>query len=215
MVVRHLIKIALVCLASVAAYLVYGFTALVAPWYVALGAAGSLVGTYIGLAFADVPSAQRARAIMVARGAMVVEAVYGFLFVLSVQSPEVFRAPLSLYLSVPLSILHGAAFSVLAYFVSLFVVHEAHGAIEDAPADPQRVAIVDALGAVVDVSRAILDRLDQPRAIAAPELRPDVPLLAQDEDATIDINGKALSLRQLADMTGMPLTTLRRKVEKL
>lgn len=209
---KHLIKLALFCLAAVAAYLVYGFTSLVAPWYVALGAAGSLVGTYIGIAFADVPPPQRPRAILVARGAMAVEAVYGFLFMLSVQSPEVFRAPLSLYLSVPLSILHGAAFSVLAYFVSLFVVHEAHGGATYEPPAPQDTAIADALGAVVDVSRAVLARLDEPRAIAAPEPRQLAPV---SEDETIELNGKAVSLRQLADLTGVPLTTLRRKVDKL
>lgn len=131
---KHLIKVALVCLASVAAYLVYGFTSQVAPWYVATGAAGSLVGTYIGLAFAEVPIPQRPRAIQVARGAMVVEAIYGFLFVLSVQSPEVFHAPLSLWISVPLAGLHGAAFSILAYFVSLFVVHERADPAQSDPA---------------------------------------------------------------------------------
>ncbi|HNB06948.1 MAG TPA: hypothetical protein PKV97_13530 [Thauera aminoaromatica] len=212
---KHLIKLALFCLAAVAAYLVYGFTALVAPWYVALGAAGSLVGTYIGLAFADVPAAQRPRAIMVARGAMVVEAVYGFLFMLSVQSPEVFHTPLSLYLSVPLSILHGAAFSVLAYFVSLFVVHEARGVPDAAPIEPRDQAIVDALGAVVEVSRAVLARLDEPRSIAAPEPIQAVPLLEQDVDQTIQVGGKAVSLRKLAEISGKPLTSLRREIEKL
>lgn len=208
---KHLIKMALFFLAGVAAYLVYGFTSLVAPWYVALGAAGSLVGTYVGLAFADVPPAQRPRAIMVARGAMVVEAVYGFLFILSLQSPDVFHAPLDLWLSVPLAALHGSAFSVLAYFVSLFVVHEAHGGAQAAPVAPQEVAIVEALGAVVEVSRAVLARLDEPRAIPAPEPRQLAP--ADDADV-VQIGAQSYSVRQLAAQLGMPESTMRRKLAK-
>lgn len=207
---KHLIKLALVCLAAVAASLVYGFTALVAPWYIALGAAGSLVGTYIGLAFADVPAEQRDRAIYVARGAMVVEALYGFLYVLSLQSPEVFQTPLSLWLSVPLAALHGAAFSILAYFVSLFVVHERGGVAHPDPAAERDRAIVEVL-------ERVLDRFGSHDAPAAPLPAPDVPRLIQadPEEETIEVGGKVVSLRKLADATGVPLTSLRRKVNEL
>lgn len=119
---QHLIKLALVALASVAAFFVYGFTALVAPWYIAAAAALSLVGTYIGLAFAAIPKHQRERAQWVAWGAMLIEAIYGTLYVLSVERPALFVAP-PLAADIAISILHGAAFSVLAFFVSLFVVH--------------------------------------------------------------------------------------------
>src|SRR5688500_5928715 len=120
---RHLIKLALVFLAAVAAYFVYGFTIHVAPELVAWLAAGSLVGTYIGLAFADIPQHQQARAQWVARWACGIEAAYGVLYVLHEQSPEWFAAPLPLWASVLLACLHGAPISVLAYCVSLFVVH--------------------------------------------------------------------------------------------
>lgn len=56
---------------------------------------------------------------------MIIEAVYGTLYVLHVQSPELFSRPLQLWLSGILAILHGAAFSVLAYCVSIFVFHDA------------------------------------------------------------------------------------------
>lgn len=172
---KHLIKIALTALAAVASFYVYGFTALVAPWYVALGAAGSLVGTYIGLAFADIPIEQRGKAMYVAWAAMITEALYGVLYVLSVQSPEVFHAPLSLWLSVPLAVLHGAAFSVMAFFVSLFVVHERRTMVRPT------VQVVPAL---------------------------------EDEEA-IRVGGRTYSLRQLAQLTNIPLTTLRRRVAQL
>ncbi|MEI6181466.1 MAG: hypothetical protein WCP31_11975 [Chloroflexales bacterium] len=74
---HHVIKVALVLLASVAAFLVYGFTALIAPWPVAVFAAGSLVSTYIGLAFADISAGQQRNAVRVAVAAMVIEALYG------------------------------------------------------------------------------------------------------------------------------------------
>ena len=121
---RHLIKLALMLLAAVAATFVYGFVALVAHWGVALLAAGSLVGTYIGLAWAEIPQAQQRRAQHVAIGAMLVEAAYGTLYVMHVQDPALFVPPLPLAINAPLALLHGAAFSVLAYFVSVFVVHE-------------------------------------------------------------------------------------------
>ena len=87
---HHLIKVALVALATVAAYFVYGFTAAVAPWPVAVASAGSLVGTYLGLAFADIPARQRERASRVALGAMLIEACYGTLYV---RARVVRRAP--------------------------------------------------------------------------------------------------------------------------
>lgn len=139
---KHLIKLALIALATVAAYFVFGFTSSVAPLPVAVAAAGSLVGTYIGLAFATIPDRQRARAGRVALGAMLIEAAYGSLYVLALQYPDFFAAP-PWFVAVPVAILHGAAFSVLAYFVSLFVVNEAESAQE-----PAHAAHGDALDAV-------------------------------------------------------------------
>lgn len=121
---RHLIKFSMFFLAIVSTYFVGKFTAQVAPGLVAVGAAVSLVATYVGLAFADIPQAQRGKALWVARCAMAIEAIYGTLYVLSEQTPGIFAAPLDLWVSVPLAILHGSVFSVLLYYVSLFIVHE-------------------------------------------------------------------------------------------
>jgi len=178
---RHLLKLALLMLAGVASYYVYGFTVQVAPFPIALGAAGSLVGTYVGLAFADVPSDQRSRAMYVARAAMIVEALYGFLFVLAQQSPEWFAVPMHPALSIALAALHGAAFSVLAFFVSLFIVHE-RGGLPETPADARDRVIVETL-------HAIVTRLDAPRLAAS-----DRPLLEKDVSSVrLETSGEPLS----------------------
>lgn len=141
---RHLIKVALVLLASVAAFLVYGFTAATAPVAVAALAAGSLVSTYIGLAFADVPAGQQRNARRVAVAAMVIEALYGTLYVLGLQYPAFFAAP-PVWAAIPLAMLHGASFSVLAYFVSLFVLHAQGDGPVTTPEERVAVALAEAL----------------------------------------------------------------------
>ncbi|MEI6180999.1 MAG: hypothetical protein WCP31_09600 [Chloroflexales bacterium] len=142
---HHLIKVALVLLASVAAFLVYGFTTLIAPWPVAVFAAGSLVSTYIGLAFADISVGQQHNAVRVAVAAMVIEALYGTLYVLSGQYPAFFAAP-PWYAAIPLAALHGASFSVLAFFVSLFVFHAQRSA---EPVEPVEVRIASILAGIL------------------------------------------------------------------
>ena len=160
---HHLIKLALVALATVAAYFVYGFTAAVAPWPVAVASAGSLVGTYLGLAFADIPARQRDRASRVALGAMLIEACYGTLYVLNLQAPAWFVAP-PWFVAVPLAVLHGASFSVLAYFVSIFLVHEA---AEDAAAHPAQ-ELAQTLALVLSELRTPAQAaLPEPQAVAA------------------------------------------------
>lgn len=166
---KHLIKVALVLLAGVAAYLVYGFTADVAPWAVAALAAGSLVSTYIGLAFADIPDGQQQNAVRVAVAAMVVEALYGTLFVLSLQYPAFFAVP-PVWAAVPLAALHGASFSVLAFFVSLFVFHAQRGAgVVTSP--EERVALI-----LADALRPLLEAPAHP---ALPEPQANYPRAEQ------------------------------------
>lgn len=148
------IRLALVANAAVAAYLVYAFTAPVTGNEVAVFAAGALVLTYVGLAALHVPVHQQARARKVAISAMLIEAAYGALFVLAKQSPELFAPPLSLWASIPLALLHGSAFSVLAYFISLFVLHQ-----DAAPAGPFDELLVE-LRIITRDLRAQADALD-------------------------------------------------------
>ena len=179
---RHLIKIALVLLAAVAAWLVFGFGTAVLPLPVASLSAGSLVATYIGLAFADIPQAQQARAQRVAWAAMVVEALYGTLYVLSLQYPAFFAAP-PVWAAVPLAGLHGASFSVLAFFVSLFVFHAQRG--DGTLVSPEeRVALIlaEALRPVLvaPAAPALMEpQASYPRAepVPAPEAAQPVPTL--------------------------------------
>lgn len=151
---KHLIKLALILNAGVAAAFVWLFSSPFG-WLIGALAAGSLVGTYIGLAFADIPAEQRPRALWVAGAACSVEALYGFLYVLSQQSPEWFAAPMPIWLSVCLAALHGSAFSVLAFFISLFVVHSWREA--DAPSAIERR---DQL--LIEALERLLPRLDAP-----------------------------------------------------
>lgn len=184
---RHLIKVALVLLAGVAAYLVYGFTAAVAPMAVAALAAGSLVGTYIGLAFAEIPDGQQQNAVRVAVAAMVVEALYGTLFVLSQQYPDFFARP-PVWAAVPLAALHGASFSVLAFFVSLFVFHAQRG--HAAAATPEeRVALIlaEALRPVLQApaqAAQLPEQASYPRAQAVAEPVAAQPVLTPQRTCT-------------------------------
>lgn len=169
---RHLIKIALFLLAGVAAFFVYGFTSQVAPVLVAVLAAGSLVGTYIGLAFAEIPGGQRDRARHVAIAAMVIEALYGWLYVLSLQYPAFFATP-PVIAAILLAALHGASFSVLAYFVSLFVVHEERGAVAASP-EQQLVTVLEVLASNAEQQGMILKQLAAPApALPRQETYPD------------------------------------------
>lgn len=161
---KHLIKAALFALAAVAAYFVYAFTSQVAPLVVAVAAAGSLVGTYVGLAFADIPVHQRARAGHVALGAMLIEAAYGSLYVLSLQFPGFFAAP-PVWVAIPLALLHGAAFSILAYFVSIFVVHEAAQPAAPVAQPAAQAAQPDAL----ELLRLLVAELRSAPALPAPQ----------------------------------------------
>lgn len=197
---KHLIKLALVLLAGTAAYFVFEFVNQVAAFGVALFASGSLVATYVGLAFAPIPHTQRRHAVIVARVAMGIEAAYGFLYVLSLQSPDVFARPLNIWLSVPLALLHGGAFSVLAYFVSLFVVHG-----QDDAAQRGALTIAEQRDLViVETLEKLTARLDMPAA----------PQLTDDGAERIAVDGKSISLRQLSRQLGTPLTTLRRKLDQ-
>jgi hypothetical protein len=197
---KHLIKLALVLLAGTAAYFVFEFVNQVAAFGVALFASGSLVATYVGLAFAPIPQAQRRRATLVAQVAMGIEAAYGFLYVLSLQSPDVFARPLNIWLSVPLALLHGGAFSVLAYFVSLFVVHG-----QDEMAQSGALTIAEQRDLViVEALEKLTARLEAPAA----------PQLTDDGAERITVDGKSISLRQLSRQLGTPLTTLRRKMDQ-
>ncbi len=170
---RHLIKIALVLLASVAAYYVYGFTSMVADQWIAYGAAGSLVGTYVGLAFAEIPARQSKRAALVAQGAMAIEAIYGTLYVLQVQSPELFVRPLPIWASIALAVLHGGAFSVLAFFVSMFVVNAGN----DAPHMPAPEQ------AMLALCRDMLEEMRGRDHMMPTYIQPYAPALPQDVPA--------------------------------
>lgn len=120
---KHLIKAALVMLGAVAAYFVYGFTAKVSHPGVALFAAASLVSTYVGLAYAPMSAKQRKHAGYVAWAAMIIEALYGFHYVLELLAPQLFAPPMPFILAAWLAFLHGSAFTMIGFFVTTLVIH--------------------------------------------------------------------------------------------
>ena len=170
---RHIIKLALFLLAAVAAFFVYSFTIKVADELIAYLAAGSLVGTYIGLAFAEMPTRKQQRtATAIAWCAMVIESVYGLLYVLSVQSPELFTPPLPVLFSVVLAALHGSAFSVLCFSVSMFVLGEQSIRHTEQPEDTSKqrdLAIIDAVSILVDSVQSKSVQISTP-TVQHPEL---------------------------------------------
>lgn len=206
---KHIIKLAMVALAVVATYYVAMFTAQVAPLWVAVAASGSLVCSYVGLAFADIPQAQQRQARAVAVAAMVIEALYGFLYVLHVQSPAVFAAPLPLWLSVPLAALHGAPFTVLLYFVSLFIVHGNQSAPSVTATATRDDAIVASLASLTQLVDVVVARLDTDPQPARNQVAPEVAPVAQIEDGQVskreqilDLHEEGLSQSEIARQIG-------------
>lgn len=148
---RHLLKLSMVLLASVAVFFVYSFTAQVAPWYVAVVSAGSLVSVYLGLAYTPIPRSQRRFAISISALAMLIEMLYGILYVLSVQAPYLFEPPLPMWADIALVVLHGAPFTLLLFGVSLFIVHNQH--------DPQHLSTEERIVITLDQQAQILKQL--------------------------------------------------------
>ena len=199
---KHVIKIALVLLAGVAAYFVYGFTVQVAPPWIAGLAAGSLVGTYLGLAFADIPEGQQVNAVRVAWAAMGVEAVYGTLFVLSLQYPAFFHSP-PWWAAVPLAALHGGAFSVLAFFVSLFIFHAQRGAVA-AGSPEERVALI--------LAEALRPVLMPAQPAALPE--PDATYARAQQQPTPEAAQPVLTLPEACPACGTEPTKMQARTAK-
>jgi|GEM_PF-5788140 len=162
---RHLLKLSMVLLACVAVFFVYSFTAQVAPWYIALLSAGSLVSVYLGLAYTPIPQSQRRFAISISALAMLIEMFYGILYVLNVQAPYLFNPPLPLWADIALSVLHGAPFTLLLFSVSMFVFHN--------QIDTQRLSAEERIVVTLDQQAQLLKQLTDAQAmLAAPQEMP-------------------------------------------
>ena len=162
---RHLLKLSMVLLACVAVFFVYSFTAQVAPWYIALLSAGSLVSVYLGLAYTPIPQSQRRFAISISALAMLIEMFYGILYVLNVQAPYLFNPPLPLWADIALSVLHGAPFTLLLFSVSMFVFHN--------QIDTQRLSTEERIVVTLDQQAQLLKQLTDAQAmLAAPQEMP-------------------------------------------
>jgi hypothetical protein len=147
---KHLL-LPMVLLAGVAVYFVFSFTAMVAPWYIALLSAGSLVSVYLGLAGTQLPQSQQPLAIGISALAMVIEMLYGILYVLNLQAPYLFVAPLPLWADIALAVLHGAPFTLLLFAVSLLMVHKQNS--------PQHILMEDRITIALEQQSQILKQL--------------------------------------------------------
>lgn len=115
-------------LALAAAYGVYEFQREFVPSLVALISAAAFELTYLALAFVETQDRRRAQAVAVA--AVVVSVLYNSLSALFHKAPGLLDAP-DLWAVVALAVLHGAPLAVIAYNLSVLLMHE-HPAHESA-----------------------------------------------------------------------------------
>ena len=119
---KHLIKLSMVSLAVVSVYYVASFLWMVAHPVVSVLSGASLVFTYVGLAYTPFNGKQKDFAIYVAAFAMGIEVAYGVTWNMSQLSPEMFvLSSMPIWMSITLSLLHGAPFSILLFLTSLLV----------------------------------------------------------------------------------------------
>jgi hypothetical protein len=125
-------RLALVMLALTAAYGVYEFQLVFVPWWIALASATAFELVYVALAVLSTPDRRRAAAI--AFTAVGVSVVYNSLAALFTRRPELLNAP-PLWADVALATLHGAPLAIVAYNLSVLLVHQR------TPAEHERSAL--------------------------------------------------------------------------
>jgi hypothetical protein len=114
-------RLALVMLALTAAYGVYEFQLVFVPWWIALASATAFELVYVALAVLETPDRRRAAAI--AFTAVAVSVVYNSLAALFTRRPEAL-ANTPLWADVLLAGLHGAPLAIVAYNLSVLLVHQ-------------------------------------------------------------------------------------------
>lgn len=122
--------IALVLLATSAAYGVYVFSLLFVPHIFALITAGAFEATYIGLGVAKLSGEQRAHATWISGSAVAVSIIYNTLSAIFHLLPAVTISIatatgwVSITGIVILAILHGAPLALTAFFLSSLILHK-------------------------------------------------------------------------------------------
>lgn len=118
---KHLLpRLALVMLALTAAYGVYEFQATFTPPWVAFVSAAAFELVYISLSVLETPD--RRRATMIATTAVAVSVIYNSLAALFTRQPDLLIGT-PLWANVALVVLHGAPLAIVAYNLSVLLVH--------------------------------------------------------------------------------------------
>lgn len=180
-------------LALAAAYGVYSYALLFVPPWVAVAQAAAYEGTYIGLAVVRVKGDQRSRARMISLGAVLASIIYNSLAGWFYRSPELLSQA-SLVSWLTLAILHGAPLAWVAFLVSDLLLHREPSMVHpDQPeAQPEPLAVQQQV---------------QVNLLCA-ESEPLEPL-----DHARRLKAQGHSLRQIERDTGVPYSTLRRKLQ--
>lgn len=171
---KHLLpRLALVMLALTAAYGVYEFQATFTPAWVAFVSAAAFELVYISLSVLETPD--RRRATMIATTAVAVSVIYNSLAALFTRQPDLLiNTPL--WANVALVVLHGAPLAIVAYNLSVLLVH-ARTPAEQARNDAEHERITM-------------------------------------EQFTITAGRITTTVRQLSAVTGIPVSTLYRRLEQ-
>lgn len=165
----HIASLALITLASSAAWGVYQFQLLFTPWWVALLSAASFEMVYIALA--TIRTTDRRRAQAVTRAAVAVSVLYNVASSLFHLRPDILTfAPLWLHLALAGS--HGVPLAIVAYNVAILKLHEVTPAEH---AENERITL---------------------------------------EQLQITAGRITTTVRQLSAVTGIPVSTLYRRLEQ-
>jgi len=131
----YLARAALVMLALTASYGVYEFQVLFTPAWVALASAAAFELVYVALAV--LKTFDRVRATRIAAAAVGVSVTYNSLAALFTRRADLLAMP-PVWADVALALLHGAPLALIAYNISLLLVHQRTPAEQ---AETQRIAL--------------------------------------------------------------------------
>ncbi len=109
-------------LALSASFGVFDFSQLFSPMWVSFANAAAFEWVYLGLAVAEISDAQRGRATLIARAAVLVSILDNFVAGLFHLHPEL-RPNLPVWSGILLSLLHSVPLGVLAYATSDLLIH--------------------------------------------------------------------------------------------
>ena len=203
-------------LALAAAWGVFKFNALFVPFWVAVISAAAFELTYIALSM--IVTQDRRRATIIAMSAVTVSVIYNSLAGLFAIRPGILLDR-PLWADILLAVLHGAPLAVVAYNVSVLLLHsdadsmEAVARRDEALADmTQRLAASDAAVTQAQHTAQLADARAAQAEAEADRLRHEA---AQRGEEAVQVGERRFTGRELAAMLDMPEATLRRRLARV